>query len=108
MQKKFVLPSNPIIYEKVLSFIGESLRSYKHSLRVKYIKEGTTKEELYALPAAELGNSEGLTCPYGVGDTMWYGFVDLCFSDKFQVSLTNLLLSKNFLYNYAYILTSLF
>ena len=103
-----MLPSNRTVDEKVLSSIGESLRGYKRSLRMKYIKEGTTKEEVYALPAAESGNSEGLTRPYGVGDTMWYGFVDLCFSDKFQVSLTNLLLSKNYLYNYAYILTSLF
>lgn len=51
---------------------------------MKYIKEGTTKEELYALPVAESGNSEGLKCPYGVGDTMWFGFIDLYFSEKFQ------------------------
>jgi len=47
---------------------------------MKYIKEGTTKAELYALPAAESRNSEGLKRPYGVGDTMWFGFINLYFS----------------------------
>jgi len=88
IQKKFVIPLNLIVDEKVLSYIGERLRGYKRSLQVKHIKEGTTKEKLYALPRAESGNSEGLMRPYGVGDTMWSGFMDLCFSDKFQVSLS--------------------
>ena len=91
MQKKFVIPLNLAVDEKVLSYIRERLRGYKRSLRVKYIKEGTTKEELYALPAAESGNTTGLKRPCGVGDTMWFGFVDLCFSEKFQVSYYTLI-----------------
>ena len=59
-----MLPSNRTVDEKVLSSFGESLRGYKRSLQVKYVKEGTTKEDLYALPAAESENSEGLTRPY--------------------------------------------
>jgi len=52
-----VLPSNPVVDEKVPSSIGESLRGCKRSLWVKYIKEGTSKEELDALPVTESGNS---------------------------------------------------
>ena len=53
---------------------------------MKYIKKNTTKEELYALPAVESGNTEGLKRPCAVSDAMWFGYVDLYFSEKFQVS----------------------
>ena len=69
MQKKFVMPATQSVHEKVLSAVGERVRGYKRYLRMKYIKEGTTKEELYALPAAESGNTTGLKRPYGVGDS---------------------------------------
>ena len=85
-----MIPSTQQVDEKVLSSIGERLRGCKRSMRMKYIKEGTTKEELYALPAAESGNSEGLKLPYRVGNTMWFEFIDLCFSEKFQVSYRSL------------------
>ena len=91
MQKKFVMPATQSVDEKVLSAVGERVRGYKRYLRMKYIKEGTTKEELYALPAAESGNTTSLKRPCGVGDTMWFGFVDLCFSEKFQVSYYTLI-----------------
>ena len=44
------MPSNASVDSKVLSFVREKLRGYKRSLRVKYIKENTTREKLYALP----------------------------------------------------------
>ena len=53
LQKKFMLSSNALVDSKVLSSIGERLRGYKRSLRVKYIKEDTTKEQLYSLPLPE-------------------------------------------------------
>ena len=85
-QKKFMLPSNALVDSKVLSSIGDRLRGYKRSLRVKYIKKDTTKEQLYALPLPESAKENEITRPKGVGDPMWFGFVDLCFSDKFKVS----------------------
>ena len=52
---------------------------------MKYIKENTTREELYALPMVESSYGEELTCPKGVGNPMWVRFVDLSFSDQFKV-----------------------
>ena len=75
-----MMPATQSVDEKVLSAVGERVRGYKRYLRIKYIKKGTTKKELYALPLAESGNTTGLKHPCGVGDTMWFGFVDLCFS----------------------------
>jgi len=80
-----MLPSSALVNSKVLSFIGEKLRRYKRSLRVKYIKKDTTKEQLYALPMPESAKDNELACPNGLGDSMWFGFVDLCFSDQFKV-----------------------
>ena len=81
----FLLPSNASVDWKVLSFVGEKLRGHKRSLRVKYIKENTTREELYALLMAESSNGKELTRSKGVGDPMWVGFVNLCFSEQFKV-----------------------
>jgi len=86
-----MMPATQSVYEKVLSAVGERVRGYKRYLRMKYIKEDTTKEELYALPAAESGNTTGLKRPCGVDDTMWFEFVELCFSKKFQVSYYTLI-----------------
>ena len=83
-----MLPSNASIDSKVWSFVGEKLRGYKRSLRVNYINENTTKEELYVLPMAKSSNGEELTRPKGLGDPMWFEFVDLCFSEKFKVIAT--------------------
>jgi len=85
------MPATQSIDEKDLSGVGERVTAHKRYLRMKYIKEGITKEELYALPEAESGNTIGLKRPCGVGDTMWFGFVDLCFSEKFQVSYYTLI-----------------
>ena len=80
-----MLPSSALVNSKVLSFIGEKLRRYKRSLRVKYIKKDTTKEQLYALPLPESAKDNELARSKGVGDSMWFGFMDLCFSDQFKV-----------------------
>ena len=77
---------NLAVDEKVLSRIAERLRGYKCSLQVKYIKEGTTKEELHALPAAKSGNSKGLMRPYGVGDTMWFDLWTYVFQTSFRLA----------------------
>ena len=79
------MPSNASVDSKVLSFVREKLRGYKRSLRVKYIMENTTREELYALPMLESSNGKLITRSKGVGDPMWVGFVDLCFSEQFKV-----------------------
>jgi len=80
-----MLPSSALVDSKVLSSVRERLRGYKRSLRVKYITKDTTKEQLYALPLPESAKDNELARPKGVGDSMWFGFVDLCFSDQFKV-----------------------
>lgn len=69
----------------MLRYVGEKLRQYKWSLRMKYINDKTTKDELYNLPSAESGVQNVRTCLRGVSDAMWHEFVDLCFTDKFKV-----------------------
>lgn len=73
------------VNQKVFSFVGDKLRGYKRFLRVKYIKEGITKEELYRLLVGQLLDLEIFIRSKGVYDTMWFGFVDMCFLEKFQV-----------------------
>ena len=50
--------------------VGERLRWYKRCLRMKYINEQTTKEDLYNLPSADEGKENELTRPKEVGDAM--------------------------------------
>jgi len=76
-----MLPSSALVDLKVLGSVRERLRGYKHCLRVKYIKKDTTKEQLYALPLRESAKDNELARPKRVGDSMWFGFVDLCFSN---------------------------
>ena len=98
-----MIPATQLVDEKVMSSVGERVRGYKRSLRMKYIKANTTKEELYALPVAESENTKGLKRPCGVSYAMWFGFVDLCFSEKFQVSYYRLIIyihDNNFVLEY--------
>lgn len=67
----------------MFSFVGDKLRGYKCFLRVKYIKEGIMKEELYRLLVSELLDLEIFICLKGVFYIMWFGFVDMCFLEKF-------------------------
>jgi len=52
---------------------------------VKDIKKDTTKEQLYALLLPESTKENEIARPKGVGELMWFGFVGLCFFDKFKV-----------------------
>ena len=54
---------------------------------MKYIKKDTTKEQLYAFPLPGFAKENDITLPKGVGNSMWFGFMDLCFFDKFKVSV---------------------
>ena len=40
---------------------------------------------MYALSLPEFAKENEITGPKEVGDPMWFGFVDLCFSDNFKV-----------------------
>ena len=52
---------------------------------MKYIKKDTTEEKLYVLPLLEFVKENELARPKGVGDPMWFRFVNLCFSDQFKI-----------------------
>jgi len=80
-----MLPSNALVDSKILCSVGERLRGYKQSLTVKYIMKDITEEQVYALPLPEFVKENEITCLKGVGDPMWFGFVDLCFSSKFKI-----------------------
>ncbi|CAO2825126.1 unnamed protein product [Amaranthus hypochondriacus] len=84
IRANFLLLNSKKVDDKVLSSIGEKLRQYKRTLRMTYINDKTTKEELYNLPSAESGFENERTRPRGIGDAMWHEFVDLCFTDKFK------------------------
>jgi len=91
-----MLPSNALVDSKVLSYVGERLRGYKRSLRVTYIKPDTTKEQLYTLPLPKSANDNEHARPKGVGDSKWFGFVELYFFDKFKVK--SMFITSDYLY----------
>ena len=72
------MPDGAQVNQKILKPVRERVQGFKYSLRCKYVKEDTTKEELY--------NLEKSKRPPAVGDQMWVGLVDYFFSKKFQVS----------------------